>query len=352
MDSKEMDVVVIGAGIICHPHIESFCSSPNTQVKCLVDVNKTLAREVADQYEIPGVETDYRIAIAKYKPQLVLVGTPHYLHHRMVVDALKSGCHVICEKPLGMTVAECDEMIAVAEKNQKLLLVAHNMRATQQFLKIKQLIDSGRLGKIFLAELQFLGHEVDRMNDPHNWKGTYDEAGGGVLMDGGCHVVDLMNYYFGMPENIKSIMHRSVVSAKNKAEDNAMLIAEYRSKLMVNITASFTAKTQGSKQSPTLMLNVAVYGTDGSVYGGFNSSGGGWKLTLVESDEAKPCDMSDIAPFDLDRHFIDCILNNAQPLITAKQARDTVAIIETAYRQNMKEAESRGITINKQILAR
>ncbi len=261
------------------------------------------------------------------------MATPHYLHHNMVIDSLESGSHVICEKPLAMNVSECDDMIAVAEKHARRLFVAHNMRTMPQFRKIKQLIDSQRLGKVFLADFQYLGYEVERLNDTNNWKGTKDKAGGGVLLDGGYHVVDLVNYCFGMPENVKAVMQRSVVTAENKEEDNALLLAEYPGKLIANVVASFSAKTEGSEKGPTLMLKVAVYGTKGTVRGGYNSSQVAWELKLVESDLEKPCDISDIEPLNVDHHFIDCILNNTTPIVTAHQARDTVAIIEKAYQQ-------------------
>ena len=333
MNPHKMSVVVFGAGIVCHGHIESFRSSSHTDVTCVVDINKTVATEIARKYDIPNTETDYRTAIAKYKPEIVLVATPHYLHHPMVIDSLKSGCHVICEKPLAMTVSECDDMIAAAEKHDRRLFVAHNMRAMPQFRKIKQLIDSQRLGRVFLADFQYLGYEVARLNETNNWKGTKDMAGGGVLLDGGYHMVDLVNYYFGMPKTVKAVMQRSVVTAENKEEDNALLLAEYPDKLIANVVASFSAKTEGSERGATLMLNVSVYGTKGTVHGGYNSSRAVWELKLVENDVEKPCDLSDIGPLNIDHHFIDCILNNTTPIVTAHQARDTVAIIEKAYQQ-------------------
>jgi len=326
----EIKVGVFGAGVISNGHIENFCSCKYTDVICLVDVNETLARKTADKYSVPHVETDYKTTLDKHKLDLVLVATPQFLHHRMVVDSLKSGSHVICEKPPGMTVAECDEMIAAANENNKRLFVGHNMRMVPEFRKIKKIVDSKRIGRIFMADFQYLGHEIEQLSDPNNWKGTTDRSGGGVLMDGGCHMVDLMLSCFGIPVAVSSLLQRSVIEAENKEEDNALIQAEYPGRLMVNLLISFTAKTKESNKHHTLMLRMAMYGTEGSIVADCTSANG-WNLLVVEDDSEQNFDTSDIEQINLDHHFVDCILNNKEPMVTVQQARNTIAIIEAAY---------------------
>ena len=332
----KLNIVVFGAGMVVHEHLSNYRSSPQTEVVCIVDTNEILAKETAEEYSIPNIETDYIVALKKYQPDLVLVATPHFLHQRMVIDSLEHGCHVICEKPFGMTAAECDEMIAVAKKHDRRLFVSHNMRKELSFQKIKQTIVSGRIGRVFLAELKYLGYEVERLSDPNSWKGTKEYAGGGVLIDAGCHMVDLTNFFFGLPISVEAMMQRSVIAAENKGEDNALLHFEYRDNLMVDLLVSFVAKTEGSNKGPSLMLGVAVYGTEGSIYGGYRPARG-WDLAIVENDQEQNLSLPEQEQLNLDHHFIDCILNNAEPIITMQQARDNIAIIEAAYRANREK---------------
>ncbi len=72
MNPQKMSVVVFGAGIVCHGHIKSFRSSPHTEVTCVVDINEAVAAGIAKKYDIPNTETDYRVALDKYRPDVVL----------------------------------------------------------------------------------------------------------------------------------------------------------------------------------------------------------------------------------------------------------------------------------------
>ena len=100
---------------------------------------------------------------------------------RMVTSALKAGKHVICEKPLAITVAEADDMLDTAARHNKTLLVTMNMYFSPWAVGIRKLLGEKKLGTVFMAQSSYLGYEVARLRDPHDWKGDLQKAGGGVL---------------------------------------------------------------------------------------------------------------------------------------------------------------------------
>jgi len=267
-------------------------------------------------------------------PKMIVVGTPHFLHHQMVLDALEAGKDVICEKPLAMNEEQAREMIDKAKAMNKRLFVGLNMRTNAGFRTVEKALNEGTIGKVFLARISYLGHEIERLQDPNHWKGTLDKAGGGILLDGGYHVIDIMNMLFGEPKEVKAMCSKGVVQAENKGEDNAILLLEYPENILGEVTASFTVKGEKSKQEPTLGLRLDVFGTAGSISTQYYSHDGlGWRTTLVSDDEATELPLEPFSPDNLPTHFIDCLVGGQPPIVTAEDALNVQKIVDKAYAQ-------------------
>ena len=116
VNSKCLKVVIIGAGMVSSQYFDSFSQSPLTEVVAAVDPSDAAAKWINENYSDVPLEADYKVAIEKYDADIVVVCTPHFLHLPMVIDSLNAGKHVICEKPLGMTTAECDQMLELADR--------------------------------------------------------------------------------------------------------------------------------------------------------------------------------------------------------------------------------------------
>ena len=126
--------------------------------------------------------------------ELMIVATPSQLHVENVVEALQQGKHVLVEKPMGKDLAEVDRMIAVAEETGKLLTVNQNYRYAADFLKVKEIIDSGVLGR--LLQIRIVVHQFKRRWD---WQ-TLKKYGGGILNNHGAHMIDWATLLFDDPE--------------------------------------------------------------------------------------------------------------------------------------------------------
>ena len=138
---------------------------------------------------------------AKEQLDFVVIAIPTYLHCEMSVKAMRAGCHVLCEKPMATSVAECDEMIRVSKETGKQLMIGQCLRFWDEYKILKSVIDSGELGRVN-AGMFYRGGSFPAWSF-QNWY-AHKELGGGAIFDQHVHDVDMVQYLFGMPEAVSS----------------------------------------------------------------------------------------------------------------------------------------------------
>ena len=181
----------------------------------------------ARKYGIGHSVADYREMLGRPDLDAVDIAVPHHLHCPMTLDALSQGLHVICEKPIGLDLDEADRMIEAASRSKGRLLIKQYQRCAEHHTRAKEIIDSGELGDVYLMTGLFLAQLSEAENDPGNWRGTWDRAGGGILIDGGVHVVDLMQFILGRAVAVSATAKRLVAGLPHKADDTTSLTIEY-----------------------------------------------------------------------------------------------------------------------------
>ena len=149
---------------------------------------------------------------------LVVIATPSHVHATQVLEALRQGKHVVCEKPLALSVSDADRMIDVAREAGRVLTVFHNMRYWPDFAQVRDVTESGTLGRI--VQIRLTMHRFARRWD---WQ-TLREFGGGALFNAGAHLVDLALQLFGPnePEVIADVQRTALSSGD--AEDHAKIL--------------------------------------------------------------------------------------------------------------------------------
>jgi predicted dehydrogenase len=335
MQNQTIGVGVIGLGIMGRGYTQVYSDDARTCVIAVADAVPQALQSIQQQHRIPLATTDYRQLVTHPQVDLVVVTTPHCDHFPMVMAALHAGKHVLCEKPLAVNADEARQMVELAETKQRSLFVGLNMRTSASFRTVQAAIKAGRIGKPFMARIAFLGNEITRMNDPHNWKGSFDKAGGGVLLDGGYHVIDIMNMLFGKPNHVRGVCSRSVVQAANKAEDNAIITMSYDGGLLGEVTASFTVLGENSNGEATLRLRLEVFGTAGNISAEYYSHDGkGWQVILSTADRSINLPIEPFEPSALPTHFIDCLVTGATPVVTAADALSVQEIVDQLYEAN------------------
>jgi len=159
--------------------------------------NEEAVTEAAAKYGWQSAETDWRAVIARDDIDIVDVCTPGSSHEEIAVAALNAGKHVICEKPLANTVAEAERMAAAAQASSGKSMVAFNYRRVPALAYARELVQQGRLGRIFHVRAVYLQDWIIDPEFPLVWRLVKEEAGSGALGDLGAHIVDAAQFVTG-----------------------------------------------------------------------------------------------------------------------------------------------------------
>ncbi len=226
MASKErVKVGIIGSGFEADIHAASFQIMPEeAEVVAVASPTAGNAARLARQYNIPRVFTDYREMLKEDDIEMVTITAPNALHAQMTIDSARAGKHVVCEKPLCMTLEEADLMIDTCQKEGVLLMYAEELFFTPKYVKAKEMADQGAFGKVYMVK------QAEKHFGPHApWFWDVDQSGGGVFMDMGCHGIAFCYWFLNRPK-IKTVscqMGTYVHGDKTRGEDNSICIIEF-----------------------------------------------------------------------------------------------------------------------------
>ena len=255
---------IIGCGKIAQVrHLPEYDEHPEAKIWGLFDINQQRAQELAQQYGAKAYES-YEAMLADPEIDAVSVCAANFAHAEISVAALNAGKHVLCEKPMAVTLSECEAMVEAAKKNGKYLMIGHNQRLAKAHTTARQLIGEGLIGRIVTFRTTF-GHggpETWSVDPGKNvWFFDKSKAAMGAMADLGIHKTDLIHYLTG--ERVIRTTARVVTLDKRYAngeligvDDNSVCIYELTGGIMGTMTASWTH--YGAEDNSTVL-----YGTKG-----------------------------------------------------------------------------------------
>ena len=332
-------VGVIGCGKIAQVrHIPEYEANPDAKIVALYDVNVQRARELAEAHGCRAYETLEEL-LADPDIDAVSVCTSNATHAQSTIDALKSGKHVLCEKPMAITIEECEEMVEAARAAGKKLMIDQNQRFARAHVRAKELLDSGRIGKVLTFRTAF-GH-----GGPETWSvdpGTgswfFDpkRAAMGAMADLGVHKTDLVQWLIGQTvvsatAKIATLDKRDPEGNLVGVDDNALCIYQMDGGAMGTMTASWTY--YGPEDNSTV-----IYGTEG-VMRIYDDPAHSIVINL-KSGETEYYDVEAIQTNDnqtasgIIDAFIECLEGDAEPAISGESVlsamRAVFACIESS----------------------
>jgi predicted dehydrogenase len=331
---RAVGVGIIGSQFISSIHAEALRAYPPAEIRAVASPTPGHARAFAERFSIPQALTDYKKMLAMPEIDMVVVGVPNDLHHRITLDAAEAGKHVVMEKPFCLNLAEADEMIAACRQAKVKLMYAEELCFTPKYVRLKQLLDSGALGKPTLIKQ---AEKHDGPHAPHFW--DVERSGGGVVMDMGCHGIEFFRWMLNRPK-VKSVyahMTTNVHGDKTRGEDNAILILEFEGGVTAMAEESWTKMggmddraevhgSQGVAYADLLHGNaIETYSAGGYDYAVEKAgSTKGWSFTIYEEawNYGFHGEMA---------HFVDCVQNDRQPLVTGEDGRAVLEVIFAAY---------------------
>lgn len=230
-------VAIVGCGAISQAHLKAISENEDSLVQLagVYDQDGARAAERAREYGVERVYRAWEEVLADKTADVVAVLLPHDVHAKVAIEALDAGHHVVCEKPMGTTIAECDAMIAAAKKAGKRLHPVHNRIYDPATDALKEFVTSGAIGDVFLA--QTLGLEPPRTVSVRPWLGT-PAGGGGVLMAQAVHPAYVLRWVLGeVAEAVCLTSQRKVVDMT--AEDTAVAVYRFASGAVAEMTGTF-----------------------------------------------------------------------------------------------------------------
>lgn len=284
---------------------------------------------------------DYADLLQDDEVDLVVVALPSHLHPMCSIQALEAGKHVVVEKPMAVRLADADAMMAAAEKAERILTIFQCRRYAPDFLQVRRVIESGKLGRVFFIRMawQHFGRRWD-------WQ-TLQEFDGGTLNNTGPHALDqILQFYNG--EMPKVFCHLERTLTLGDANDHAKLLFQGENGLMVDLEI---ASAYAYPQEPWLVM-----GTQGSLTGTGNQLR--WKYINPEELEPREVDITPTPDRSYNREALnwieetwdieesedpgqvafyhdlyETVRNDAPLAITPESVRPQVAILEYCYKK-------------------
>jgi len=216
---------IIGCGRIAQRHAEHIHNMGKLIAVC--DVKSDKAKILAKKYNCRDYVDLNELLKNEPDIEVVSICTPNGLHADHSIRSLNAGKHVVCEKPMAISVIDCDQMIKASRKAKKNLFIVKQNRFNPPVIALKKIIDEGRLGKIVNVQLNCFWNRNDAYYQDSDWKGS-------LLLDGGTlftqfsHFIDLIYWLIGDVQEVraivKNVLHKDVIDF----EDTGVIILEFK----------------------------------------------------------------------------------------------------------------------------
>lgn len=243
-----LNVGIIGCGSIARQrHAAEYSRNEKTRIAGVFDLSRPRAEAMANDFGGEVYETAEEL-IANPAIDAVSVCVANAFHAPITIAALEHGKHVLCEKPMAITLKDCEDMLAVAKRSGKRLLIDHNQRLTPAHRKAKEILASGELGRVISFSATF-GHKGPEMwsadKSSNTWFFKKNAAAFGSMADLGIHKIDLMRYLIG--GNVKNVFSRLATLDKKfpdgtpiEVDDNSVEILTFENGALGTVTTSWT----------------------------------------------------------------------------------------------------------------
>lgn len=342
----KMKVGIIGSQFEADIHACAFKIAPEeAEVVAVASPTPGNAAALARKYAIPRVFTDYRKMLQEPDIEMITIAAPNYLHAEMAIACAEAGKHIVCEKPLAMTVGEGEQMLAGARQHGVLLMYAEELFFTPKYVKAKEMADAGAFGKVHMVK------QSEKHFGPHSpWFWDVRRSGGGAFMDLGCHGIAFCYWFLGRP-SIKSVycqMGTFVHGDKTQGEDECLCILNFANG-SVGLVENSWARRGGMDD------RIEVYGDAGVTYGNlhmgnalptYSETGYGYAVEKAPTTKGWSYPVFDeLWNYGIPQemlHFSRCVKGKETPLATGE---DGLVVLEALYAGYASAAAGRRVDL-------
>lgn len=330
---ERLKFAIVGCGKIAERHAEQI--SHQAQLKAVCDILETRAINLGKKYGVTTYTDFDRMLSEERDIDVISVCTPNGLHAQHSIKAFRKGFHVLCEKPMAISVFDCGEMIKEAEKANKRLFVVKQNRYNPPVVALKQALEDDRLGKILSVQLNCFWNRNKEYYSQSDWKGTL-KLDGGTLFTQFSHFIDLLYWMLGDVKHCQAYTRNLNHENQIEFEDSGVVILEFFNGVIGTINFTINSYEKNMEGSLT------IFGESGTV------KIGGQYLNELEYQNVKDFKISDLPPGNppnnygqytgsmsnhnmVYRNVIDVLKNNGIIGTNGFEGLKTVEIIDKIY---------------------
>lgn len=342
---QPLNFAVIGAGNIAKIHVEAIQHIPEARVSVVCARTEAAGRALAERCGAVW-EADYAKAVTRSDVDAVAICTPNGNHAEIAIAAAEAGKHLLVEKPIDVTLARIDSLIAAAQRNKVVLACVFPRRFALGAHKTKEAFEAGRLGRLTLADVYVKWYRPQSYYDG-SWRGTWELDGGGALMNQAIHNIDLLQWLVGPVESV--IGRTATLAHKMTTEDTASAVLTFTNGALGVIQGATStwpgdpARVELRGDRGTIVLEegqIAVWKLADAAPGEEEA------MRSLEATQGSGAADPMAIGYEMHRRqivdMIGAIRENRPPMIEGAEARKSVEIILAIYRS---AAENRLVTL-------
>ncbi|WP_256837656.1 Gfo/Idh/MocA family protein [Ornithinimicrobium faecis] len=272
--TRTLGVAVVGYSFMGRAHSNAwrnvgafYPGVPQVRMQTLVGRDETKVGQAAAELGWAGTATDWRSLLDRDDIDIIDVCTPGHLHAEVALAALKAGKHVLVEKPLANSVAECEELVAAAAASSSRSLLGFNYRRVPALALARELVRDGRIGTVQEARISYLQDWLSDPQAPMTWRLRKETAGSGVLGDLGSHAVDQLHYLLGEHVTQASGTLRTFVPQRPGPDGTEAVTVDDAAWATLHTASGVVASLEVSRVATGRKnaLAIELYGTTGSL---------------------------------------------------------------------------------------
>ncbi len=328
---KEIKVGIVGSGFIAGVHCDAIAQIAHAEVTAHCDIDHERGQAFIKERKIERSFIDHQSLFKEGDIDAVIIGVPNCHHAKIAIDAAEAGKHIIVEKPLCLTLDQADAILEAAQKNGVLVCYAEELCFAPKFVRTKEIAEQGAVGDIYRVS------QTEKHEGPYSpWFWQAESAGGGILMDMGCHSIEFARWFLGKPRVTAVTAWMDTVLHKDKTnlEDDVIVILEFETGQTALLESSWALL--GGMDSITHILGsegvihadllkgmgLQVYSMSG--YGDYAPGARGWTYPDYEWNWNNGYPQED-------SHFFDCMRSGSTPTESGLDGKIVLEIMMACY---------------------
>lgn len=322
---------LIGCGRISKNHFEAMATQPDVACAACCDIIEERARASAEKYQIPFWTTDYREMLQKKDIDLISICTPSGLHPGHGIQVAQYGKHVLTEKPMGVRLKDADELINTCDRYGVRLFVVLQNRLNPSIQLLRRAFEEGRFGRIYMITSNVFWTRPQDYYDMAPWRGTW-EYDGGAFMNQAAHYVDMVQWFGGPIEEVKSL---TATLARNiEAEDTGAAIIRFKSGAIGSINVTMLTYPKNIEGSITILGEKGTVRVGGMAMNQIEH----WEFAdsrdydaQVSEANTNPSSVYGFGHTGYYRNVIDSLSNGKKPVSDGIEGRKSLSLMEQIY---------------------